>query len=315
MKEKEIIEYYENSYKEQFDEFFKSFNDMYVKAIDKKYATKIQLQMINLVSGFIIVTELDRKIIDQYDHILKLGGNVEDVVNTIPNIVNLHKQNQELKKERVKNDVSVVWKKFFGIPYKIEKINATIKGEISSSFEHLTNKIEIAEQLGRQRAVIDLRNQIKTKFIENNGLKELTESEKNLPIEFKTLANLKESLSKNDLVEFFKILQSLFASLSYDMKITEGYFHSHIHLVLTLLDFEIHSEIETNQGRIDSVIETENYIHIIEFKQNDSDVALEQILSKKYYQKYLLKDKTLILVGVAVDKNERNIISWKMKSQ
>ena len=78
--------------------------------------------------------------------------------------------------------------------------------------------------------------------------------------------------------------------------------------------FDINSVLETNKGRIDSVIETKNYIHIIEFKLNDSDIALEQVLEKEYYQKYLLKDKVLTLVGVAVDKKQRNIIDWKMKS-
>src|SRR3990167_8019980 len=102
--------------------------------------------------------------------------------------------------------------------------------------------------------------------------------------------------------------------MSYCMKITEGYFHSHIHFLLTLLDFNIESEVETNKGRIDSVIETANYLHIIEFKQNSSSIAIEQIIEKEYYQKYFTTKKKIILVGVAVDTEEMNIISWIMQS-
>lgn len=314
MRDEELIKIYDRSYNDLFDKLFKSFDKIYVKAIDKKYATKFQLGIINLIGGFIIGSELDKKIIELYNHSIKLGANIAEIVNAIPETVRFYEQ--ELKKDDAKNEVLIVWKRVFGIPYKIEKINAAIKGTVGSSFEHLTDKKEIAEQLGKQRAVVDLQEQIKAKFIEHGGSNELAENDKGnlLPVEYNTIFNLKESLAKNDLGVFFKILQSVFASLSYDMKITEGYFHSHIHLILNLLDFEIQSEVETNQGRIDSVIVSEKYIHIIEFKQDDCDIALEQILKKKYYQKYLLKNKPIILVGVAIDKKQRNIVNWKMKS-
>jgi hypothetical protein len=91
------------------------------------------------------------------------------------------------------------------------------------------------------------------------------------------------AIANNDLNKFFKAVQEVFATMSYDMKITEGYFQSHIHLLLVLLDIKILSELETNTGRIDSVVESENYLHIIEFKQNDSSIAIEQIKKKKYY--------------------------------
>ena len=316
MKDEELIKLFDKSYKEQYDDLFQSLDKIYINAVDKQYATKFQLGIINLFGGLMVNSELDKKIIDLFDHTLKLGGNIIDVINAIPETVNFHNQEKELKTKDNKNEVTIVWKKLFGIPYKIERINAVIQATISSNFKHLTKKSEIAEHLGKQRAIVDLREKIKVKFIENGGLIEIEEKngEEILPVKFQTLSNLKECITKNDLFEFFKILQGVFASLPYDMKITEGYFHSHIHFLLTLLDFEIHSEVETNKGRIDSVIETKNYIHIIEFKQNDSEIALEQILEKEYYQKYFSKNKILILVGVAVDKNQRNIIDWKMKS-
>lgn len=316
MEGRELIKIFEESYRIQYDDLIKSLDKIYTNAIDKKYAIKFQLAIINFIGGLMVNSDLDKKIIELYDHTLKLGGNINDVISAIPETVKFHKEGEKIKKNENTNESTIVWKKFLGIPYKIERINVVIEGNVSSIFEHLTEKSEIAEHLGKQRAVGDLREQVKVKFIESGGLTEFVEKNGDdvLPIKYQTLDRLKECLTKNDLAEFFKILQGVFASLSYDMKITEGYFHSHIHLILTLLNFDIHSEVETNKGRIDSVIETKNYIHIIEFKQNDAVSALDQILEKEYYQKYFSKDKVLILVGVAVDKNQRNIIDWKMKT-
>lgn len=122
---------------------------------------------------------------------------------------------------------------------------------------------------------------------------------------------MKQYLIENNFDDFFRDVKSIFASMSYSMKVTEAYFHSNIHTLLKVLGFNIESEDETNIGRIDSVIEFANKIIIMEFKTSSSEIALTQIKEKKYYEKYLLKEKAIYLVGVSCNLNERNINEWK----
>lgn len=98
--------------------------------------------------------------------------------------------------------------------------------------------------------------------------------------------------------------------MSYNMNITEAYFHCLIHMILKLSDVAIQSEVETNEGRIDSVTETDSYIHIFEFKLDNCKIALNQIKEKNYYQTYLNSPKEIILVGVSFAKNKKNITGW-----
>lgn len=121
---------------------------------------------------------------------------------------------------------------------------------------------------------------------------------------------MKQYLIDKDIDSFFRDIKSIFASFSYNMKITEAYFHSNIHTILKVLGFNIESEDETNLGRIDSVIELDNIVYIMEFKTSDSSIAMAQIKDKKYYEKYLIKDKLIVLVGVGCSLSERNIESW-----
>lgn len=313
MSDQDLIKIYETTYKEEFDKHFQIANTFYDNARDKKYAIEMGLGIIGLLFAFRNSSELEKEIMTNYDHCYKLGVSVADTIRSIPNLIEQSKEKKDKWHNNHKNDVSIEFKKILGIPYGIKQINVKGNMRMGSPFESLVTEKEIAEELARQRAIIDLMAQLRVKYIESGGFSEVKESNL-LPIKFENLASLKEALSTNDLDKFFKLIISVFASMSYDMKITEGYFHSHIHLLLTLLDFKINSEMETNIGRIDSVIETENYLHIMEFKQDDSSIAIEQIRQKKYYQKYLASKKKIILVGVAVDKNERNILDWQMQS-
>ena len=74
------------------------------------------------------------------------------------------------------------------------------------------------------------------------------------------------------------------------------------------------TEILTNKGRIDLVLEIKEYIYIFEFKLNKSaQIALQQIKDKKYYQRFLNKDKKIVLVGLnfinSKDKTELDFIT------
>ena len=97
------------------------------------------------------------------------------------------------------------------------------------------------------------------------------------------------------------------------MKVTEAYFHTSIHVLLKTLGFSIVSEDETNIGRIDSTIELDTKIIIMEFKTSDSAEALAQIQERKYYEKYLIKRKDIFLVGVGCSLVERNIKDWRVQ--
>src|SRR3546814_2253509 len=51
--------------------------------------------------------------------------------------------------------------------------------------------------------------------------------------------------------------------------------------------------------RIDLALETKEYIYIFEFKLNKSaQIALQQIKDKKYYHRFLDKNKKIVLVGL-----------------
>ncbi len=66
--------------------------------------------------------------------------------------------------------------------------------------------------------------------------------------------------------------------------------------------------MNTNIGRIDCVLQTDDTIYIIEFKLNDScDAALQQIKDKQYAQKYQNSGKKIVLLGVEFDQDGRNI--------
>jgi hypothetical protein len=58
------------------------------------------------------------------------------------------------------------------------------------------------------------------------------------------------------------------------------------------------------------VIETDKYIYILEFKMEDAQNAMAQIHEKKYYERYKIKNKQIILVGVSFSKEKRNIDRW-----
>jgi hypothetical protein len=313
MNDQELIEIYEKAYKEEYDKNLQIATTFYEQARDKEYALKLGIMIVAFISSFRNSSDLEKEISEMYDHVYKLGGTIVDTIRSIPPIVEEYKKRIEEQNASEKGNITVEYKKFLGIPYAIKQINLG-KIRMASPFESLITEKEIAEELARQRSLFDLIKYLQMKYIEETkGL--LDAKEKNiLPTELEPLLNLKTALEVNDLETFIKSLQSVFASMSYSMKIKEGYFHSHIHLILKILGFNIESEVETNQGRIDSVIETDNYIHIIEFKLNDSAIALQQIKEKKYYQKYLTSKKKIILVGIAVDSEERNIINWQMQT-
>ncbi len=129
-------------------------------------------------------------------------------------------------------------------------------------------------------------------------------------------SQLIKALEDNNITEFCHKLEILFSSIPYSIISgeKESYYHALLQFLFSLLSLESQSEILTNNGRIDLALETKNYIYIFEFKLNKSaPIALEQIKNKKYYQRFLDKNKKIVLIGLnfinVKDKTELDFIT------
>ena len=119
------------------------------------------------------------------------------------------------------------------------------------------------------------------------------------------ILKLTKAFKENDLENAFDYLREIFANIDYDIQIhQEKYYQTIFYLIFTLIGLKIKAEVKTNKGRIDAVIKDQS-IYLFEFKLNGTkEEALEQIKSKKYYEKYLGKGKSIYLIGAEFrDKN------------
>lgn len=106
-------------------------------------------------------------------------------------------------------------------------------------------------------------------------------------------------LAEENIERFKRSLVVLFAKIPYQLHIDkESYYHSLTYVILELLGADINLEDCTDKGRIDGVLELEKQIYIIEFKMSKAEEALKQIEEKRYYEKYLDKNKKIILLGI-----------------
>jgi len=123
------------------------------------------------------------------------------------------------------------------------------------------------------------------------------------------LNELQRAVEKNDIKLFMKILKIFFANIEYDLHIkNEKYYQTIFYVIFTMIGLRIKTEVKTNQGRADAVIQTDTKVYIFEFKLFDTAKnALKQIEDKKYYEKFLLDKKDIVFIGVGFDKETRNI--------
>jgi hypothetical protein len=126
---------------------------------------------------------------------------------------------------------------------------------------------------------------------------------------------LAHALKSNDLDRFFRTLQIFFSLIPYNVQIpVEKYYQSIFYVILNVLGLPSQTEVYTNDGRIDAVIETATHIYIIEFKiDKTAQQALEQIEKKGYAHKYHLSSKKIVLIGANFVTSKRNLENWIIK--
>ncbi len=112
---------------------------------------------------------------------------------------------------------------------------------------------------------------------------------------------------------FMNDLKSFLKKIPYGIQLSEEkYYQTIIFLVFLLLGIHIEAESQTSDGRIDAVAICGDWVYLFEFKLNKSaDIALDQIMSKEYFHKYLHTGKRTIVIGANLDFASRQMSDWK----
>jgi len=127
------------------------------------------------------------------------------------------------------------------------------------------------------------------------------------------VVKLQNAIYDGEVDELIETLRIYLSSLPYDIiKETENYYQSVIHMIfITLLGFNCRSEVRIAGGRIDTLVETDQFVYCFEFKLNGTaKEALAQINTKEYTLPWKGSGKKLFKIGVEFDREKRNIGEW-----
>lgn len=113
---------------------------------------------------------------------------------------------------------------------------------------------------------------------------------------------------------FMKRLETLFADQDYQIAgDTELYFHNAVAVIFKMLGFYVEVERHTSDGRMDMLVQTKNYVYIIEFKIDQSaEIALAQIEEKQYAKPFAKDSRKLYKIGVNFSSKTRRIEEWSI---
>jgi hypothetical protein len=111
---------------------------------------------------------------------------------------------------------------------------------------------------------------------------------------------------------FMRYLSGFFADTPYELvKDLENHYQNVLFIITKLMGFYVKAEYHTSAGRIDMVLQTDDYTYVMEFKlDGTAEDALAQINDKSYTLPFENGDRKLVKVGVNFSKETRNIEKW-----
>ena len=81
-----------------------------------------------------------------------------------------------------------------------------------------------------------------------------------------------------------------------------------------MLGIYVQTERHTSNGRMDIVMQTTDYIYIIELKlDGTADEALQQIEEKQYAAPFAMDKRTIIKIGATFGSESRKMDEWKVE--
>ena len=129
-----------------------------------------------------------------------------------------------------------------------------------------------------------------------------------------TTSKLAKALRAGTPDVFMRTLEALFANTTYQIQgDSEKNFQSAMYIIMELLGEYVQAERSTSNGRIDLLLQTKDYIYIVELKiDNTADAALQQIEDKGYAKPFVNDPRKLFKIGVSFSTANRRIEDWKV---
>ena len=111
---------------------------------------------------------------------------------------------------------------------------------------------------------------------------------------------------------FMQRMKAFFADTSYQVVgDAELYFQNAMYLVFKIMGFYTQVERPTSDGRIDAVIQTPDYIYIMECKlDHTADEALRQINDSNYAAPFAMDKRLIYKIGVNFSSQTRGVEQW-----
>lgn len=111
---------------------------------------------------------------------------------------------------------------------------------------------------------------------------------------------------------FMQRMKAFFADTSYQVVgNAELYFQNAMYLVFKIMGFYTQVERPTSDGRIDAIIQTPDYIYIIECKlDRTAEEALRQINDSGYAEPFAMDKRRIYKIGVNFSSQTRGVEQW-----
>lgn len=127
------------------------------------------------------------------------------------------------------------------------------------------------------------------------------------------------SLKLGNLPEAMKCLKALIADVPYsNKKLASMDMEERYRLILSTIFNAIGCRVEVEKmiatGRIDMVIETTNFIYVLELKLSNNggvDAATEQIKAKLYAEPFKADKRKVIALAIELDDKGKGLVDWK----
>ena len=127
------------------------------------------------------------------------------------------------------------------------------------------------------------------------------------------------SLKLGNLPEAMKCLKALIADVPYsNKKLASMDMEERYRLILSPIFNAIGCRVEVEKmiatGRIDMVVETTNFIYVLELKLSNNggvDAATEQIKAKQYAEPFKADKRKVIALAIELDDKGKGLVDWK----